>query len=275
MEIKKEIMNNVNHALEVLDKEGLIEYKEMLEKYNLNNLYRYYGVTGMSIIGLNEKKENIYLEQEVVNDVTSEINNRYKSIVDNTSSLIDVIKNYYKLDYMELSEEEFEEIEELKEIEEAIEDYEYCGFSIYLYISQVISKKDISYVRKIVDEDNYKNVEMLKDYIKKSETNGLIHIDGFKFEYIDCIKNIGRIKGIYDYNMFFNSLKKLGLNIILYKHYPCPYEYVYDPSYDEILECILKGMYCEIIIGDKRFTLNSEGYFEHPIFESGNQKVLK
>lgn len=265
MEIKQEIMDNVNYALEVLDKEGLIEYKEMLEKWNLNNLCKYYGVTGMSIIGLNEKKENIYLEQEVVNNVTSKINNQYNGIVDNTSSLIDVIKNYYKLDYMKLSEEEMKEIE----------DYEYYEFCFYLCISQVISKKDISYVRKIVDEDNYKNVEMLKEYIKKSETNGLIHIDDFKLDYITRSERIDEIKGIYDYNMFFNSLKKLGLNIILYKHYPCPYEYVYDPSYDEILECILKGMLCIIIIGDKRFTLNSEGYFEHPISESGNQKVLK
>ena len=140
-------------------------------------------------------------------------------------------------------------------------------------MGQIISAQDEDYVESMMDDINEENIQYLKNYIKNSKTSGLVHIDDYVFDNYTGEKSYGAFDGIYEYDMLIESLKKLGLNLSIY--FLEEDTVISNPSYDDLLNCIIRSKSFKITMSDKDCVYDENGFYKLKQSKKSNQKVLK
>ena len=236
-----EILSNRNS----LSKEDYIAFREIVDDWK--NLEGYTSI-GSDHVYEYTINDNICKDQESVDSLTKYLLSNYKT----TLVSLRVASRI------------------LEECNEKDENDKFC---FELSIGQIISVHDEDYVRSMMDDINEENIQYLKNYIKNSKTSGLVHIDDYVFDHYTGEKSYGAFEGIYEYDMLMESLKELGLNLSLY--FLDDNTVISNPSYDDLLNCIIRSKSFKITMSDKDCVYDENGFYKLKQSKKSNQKVLK
>ena len=208
-----------------------------------------------------ETSKHVYIKQEDVDSYVSRIYDACSVILKGSKTVGTAVEKLYKKENKYFDSYEKDEISECNK---------YC---FKLSLGAVVSANDIDYSISMMEDATEESIQHLKNYIKNSKTNGLIKVEDISIDYCIDEKTIKHFLGICDYEMFIKALEKFNLNISL--KILSNNTFIINPTYDYVLDCVIRQVPCEIILSDKRYTYDEDGYYKLRQSKRNYQKVFK
>jgi len=210
---------------------------------------------------LDETSKYVYTDQESADSYVSRIYDACSITLKDSKSVGAVVEKLYKKDQEYFDPYDKEEISE------------YNKYYFKLSLGAVVSIKDKDYTISVMEDASKENIQRLKNCIRNSTTNRLIHVEEILIDYCIDEKVIKHFLGICDYEMFIKALEKFNLNISL--KLLSNNTFIVNPTYDYILDCVIRQIPCEFILSDKRYTYDEDGYYKLRQSKRNYQKVFK
>ena len=277
----KKIKEEINNIIDELSYDELVRLKDMIACWNakyyaLDKSFNEFSVGEICYVIREKckdpKREKIisypvtemYNDSESIKKIVYPIYEIYNNIIKGTNSIVDIAN---KISDYELNFEERLDISKRN------------MFKFKIQLEQVIIKEELESLKKIL-EVNPSPSEELVNFIKNSKSKGLVRISRNEFYVSSSGRTISEIFNlpncVFNYNLFCNTLRKLGLNVYLCNNKKLGY---YKTStYNQFLNCVMTDSFIEVVemyISDKRFELDRYGYSIYKPLENEKQKVFK
>ena len=274
-----EVRNEINTIINELNYKDLVKLREMISGWNAkyytigqsDNIFSIYKLCYDEIEKIDDLGRikrisypvvDLYNDSKSINNMVNLIYEIYSNVIKDTDTIVDVANKIsnYELDF-----------------EEKINITNRNRFLFKVTAEQVFLKEDLDNINKILELDTNVSDE-IKNYIKNSSSNGLIYIHSCNFNVCESWNNINKYfeipRCVIDYNLFCNSLRKLGMNV--YINNENKLSYYKTSTYNQFLNCVLKNDYdVELYISDTRFELDKNGYSIYKTLTDDKKKVLK